>query len=167
MMESNVLYAKLMERGKFQYSRVKAWTTGELRAFNVSFSYLALLLVPCHTNDNHSVVSCIYLTHQKIVYYDPLSGMGKGVLPNRCNWLASELVTQKVKPEVDVLEWPVDINPVAFPRQKDSVSFGIFVTFVCEALRRGEIFLIQQRDIPLLCKKTILFLLDKSIPIEM
>jgi len=125
---SSFFYSKLMEDGRYDYSRVKRWA----KRFDVFAQ--EKIFVPINIGNNHWVLSVIYIQSKKIVFYDSFHNNGEKFNANLFRWLQDEHLAKKGMP-MDTEGWTfVDETPIDAPRQLNGSDCGVFVVIACDFL---------------------------------
>ncbi|KAI0562442.1 Ulp1 protease [Gracilaria domingensis] len=130
-----------------------------------SFSETKTIFCPFLAN-SHWFLLVVQLDYDMIVVYDSFPRI-TATATEAAKLLADFLQFAQRKLEHAVTEW-ILLEKAAYPEQSDRGSCGIFVSWVMEYLERGAVPSFTQDTIPLLRKKSELFIKGYSIvPLEL
>ncbi len=125
-----------------------------------------MFMFPMIMNGNHWVLFVADRNRKRLTFYDPMGGpagpKSSEIIRHIKKWMLDKYVFENADPPLDINLWEIISDP-GYPTQKDTDSCGILYCMSCTTWKMVFHQKFTQNDIPVLRKRALLFLHEKSI----
>ena len=147
-----LFYTKLLENGKYDYKRVRCWTTRGFRKCDL-FS-MDIVFFPININNMHWSLVVTYMKQKRVEYFDSIFKSGDNIMKNIIRYLKDEYMDKK-KETLDISEWKM-INHDHIPKQVNTSDCGAFMSVYCNYLSLGQSLTFSKKDMSYFRKRMLI-----------
>ncbi len=150
--------SKLLEGGRYDYSKVKRWT----KKFDVFEQ--EKIFFPVNLSNTHWTMAVIFVQKKEIHYYDSMSGSGQRQLNALLDWIVDE-AREKKSLTLDRNEWKLfGGHQLPTPQQENGYDCGMFSICCADYLSDDLPLEYDQSEIPQMRYKVGAAILNGTLP---